>query len=519
MARKDLSGLDLSNLRFDGVNLAGSNLSNTRNSNTAYESSRLDGANFSDAVFRDSTIEHVFGVNSRWDRAQFDQTSMVFNNFGNASFRDAAFRDRVLSRDREEPSSKQGRSGEEGEDKIRVTSSGRAPGNAGWGEFAARAGSFLSDIGKGLKDVSAEVYQKVRDWWAQPLQLAPEIDRNPAAAWAAQMPPAYGGTQERQPQAWDARQAELAQTQIYKHRNERSNPETLRPERVSEEKRKQQIPEPGRSAEDRGNGTQEHRTVSTNAASAPERVQPALIARNNFQFADLTGARFESIRVQDNDFRHAVLTDAHFPGELAESNNVERGVEASSRKGGLDASVKDAVEPIRQMKTEAERKEDRAKLAETILRDIDSREQKLREGDSGQYRDADAMHLAKEMLRQVEAGADRIDLTTAYTAADQTAAEERHVRAYNAVNPFIAEAYAKGITVDRGSASLERAQAITDEAARLHDDVNATNNRLDRKELWPRRRISRQRACRCEQKARQKRTASDQNWIAKVLRR
>ena len=145
--------------------------------------------------------------------------------------------------------------------------------------------------------------------------------------------------------------------------------------------------------------------------------------------------------------------------------------------------MKEAAEPIRQPKTEAERKQDRAELVETIRRDIESREQKLREGDSGLYRDTDALHLAKEMLRQVEAGADRIDLAAAYKAADQATAEERHVRAYNALNPLIAEAYAKGITVDRGSASLERAQAITEEVARLHDDVNASRNVQDRKEL------------------------------------
>ena len=99
------------------------------------------------------------------------------------------------------------------------------------------------------------------------------------------------------------------------------------------------------------------------------------------------------------------------------------------------------------------------------------------------YRDLDALHLAKEMLRQVEAGADRIDLTTAYKAAEEATAEERHVRAYNSVNPLIAEAYAKGIAVDRGSANLERVQAISDEAARLHEDVNATRNGPEQKDL------------------------------------
>jgi hypothetical protein len=99
---KDLSGLDLSNLRFEGIDLAGSNLSKTRNENTVYESSRLEGANFSDAVFRNSTIERVFAVNSRWDRAQFDQTSIVFSNFVGAKFRGAVFRDTARSVDPEE---------------------------------------------------------------------------------------------------------------------------------------------------------------------------------------------------------------------------------------------------------------------------------------------------------------------------------------------------------------------------------------------------------------------------------
>jgi hypothetical protein len=37
--------------------------------------------------------------------------------------------------------------------------------------------------------------------------------------------------------------------------------------------------------------------------------------------------------------------------------------------------------------------------------------------------------------------------------------------------------------VDRGSANLERAQAIRDEAARLHEDVNATRDGQERKDL------------------------------------
>jgi phage/plasmid primase-like uncharacterized protein len=104
LRNKDMSGLDLSGLRFEGVDLSGSNLSKTRNINTTYEASRLDGADLSDAVFRKSAIERVFAVNSRWNRAHFDQTSIIFNNFGRASFRDAAFRGTVRSVDREEPS-------------------------------------------------------------------------------------------------------------------------------------------------------------------------------------------------------------------------------------------------------------------------------------------------------------------------------------------------------------------------------------------------------------------------------
>jgi hypothetical protein len=214
---------------------------------------------------------------------------------------------------------------------------------------------------------------------------------------------------------------------------------------------------------------------------SPTQTQPALIARNNFQFADFTGARFESIRVQDNDFRHAVLANAQFPAELRESNKIEQN--AAPLKQPQGPEIREATESVRQLKTEVQRELDRADLAETIRRDIEKRERGLQQGDSGMYREADALQLAKEMLRQVEAGADRIDLTTTYKAGDETTAEERHVRAYNSVNPLIAEAYAKGIAVDRGSGNLERAQAISDEAARLQEDVNATRNGQDRKEL------------------------------------
>jgi phage/plasmid primase-like uncharacterized protein len=162
LARKDLSGLDLSNLKFEGINLAGSNLSGTRNLNTTYEASRLDGVNFSDALFRSSTIERVYAVNSRWDGAQFDQTNIVFSNFGNASFRDAVFRDMPRTRDREEPARKQSQS-EESSENSQAVHPARQPGPSGWGEAAARAGTFLKDIGKALKDISVEVYQKVRD--------------------------------------------------------------------------------------------------------------------------------------------------------------------------------------------------------------------------------------------------------------------------------------------------------------------------------------------------------------------
>jgi phage/plasmid primase-like uncharacterized protein len=483
LAQKDLSGLDLSNLKFDGINLAGSNLSGTRNINTTYESSRLDGANFSDAVFRNSTIEHVFAVNSRWDRAQFDQTSIVFSNFGNASFRDAAFRDMALTRDRDERSQKQAQDGKEGEDNVRVADPERKPRSAGWGEVAARAGTFLHDIGKALKDVSAQVYHKVRDWWTQPLQLAPEIDRNPVAAWTAQAPPVY--TSYEQPQAWAPQQAERAQTQAYADTSvqSRAKPEALG-SYVTGEQRGQESPPPNRNTETKANGTQGQRVVSTHVSADPERVQPAIIARNNFQFADLTGARFESIRVQDNDFRHAVLTNAYFPAELHHSNKITREeAAADGQKVSVEALGKGATEPIRSAKTEAEQEEDRRALVETIRRDIETREEKIRDGDSGLYRDTDALHLAKEMLRQVDVKAERIDLTTAYNAVDQATAEDRHIRAYNALNPLIAEAYAKGIPVDRGSASVERAQAITDEAARIHEDVNATKNVQDQKEL------------------------------------
>jgi hypothetical protein len=221
--------------------------------------------------------------------------------------------------------------------------------------------------------------------------------------------------------------------------------------------------------------------ASSNATQESLQTQPALIARNNFQFADFTGARFESIRIQDNDFRHAVLANAHFPAELHESNKVER--DAVATKQSMGSVGESAAEPLRRAQTEAERQQDRAALAEAIKRDIEKRERGLQEGDSGLYRDRDALHLAKEMLRQLEAGVERIDLTTAYKVSDDPTAEERHVRAYNSVNPLIAEAYAKGVAVDRGSANLERAQAIRDEAARLQDDVNATKNGQDQKDL------------------------------------
>jgi hypothetical protein len=187
--------------------------------------------------------------------------------------------------------------------------------------------------------------------------------------------------------------------------------------------------------------------------------------------------------VQDNDFRHAVLTNAQFPAELPETNKIERPAGPPKLAVGPEISPKQPGRSPQQAPAEIEQRPDREKLAETLRREIESRSQKLREGDSGFSREADALHLAKEMLRQVEAGADRIDLTTTYRAADQDAAEERHVRAYNSVNPLIAEAYAKGITVDRGSVQVERAQAITEEAARLQKDLNATQKGQDRNEL------------------------------------
>ena len=252
-------------------------------------------------------------------------------------------------------------------------------------------------------------------------------------------------------------------------------PQTAEPHRKAE--RLVTNPAEAQTSEQRGPA------LASNTARDDSRnpIQPVLIARNNFQFADFTGARFESIRVQDNDFRHAVLANAQFPAELHASNKIEHNAAPGNQP--LGPEIRKTTEPLRQPKTEAERQQVRADLAEAIRRDIEKRERGLQQGDSGMYRDLDALHLAKEMLRQVEAGADRIDLTTAYKATEEATAEERHVRAYNSVNPLIAEAYAKGIAVDRGSANLERVQAISDEAARLHEDVNATRNGQERRDL------------------------------------
>ena len=478
LAQKDLSGLDLSNLKFEGINLAGSDLSGTRNLNTTYEASRLDGVNFSNALFRSSTIERVYAVNSRWDGAQFDETNVVFSNFGNASFRDAVFRDMPRTRDREEPARRQSQS-EESPENSQAAHPARQPGGSGWGESAARAGTFLKDIGKALKDISVEVYQKVRDWWTQPLHLAPEIDRN-TAAWTP-APATYAAYEQSQAETLSAPQAERVQGQTYGDAHVHARASGNGSARASETKRNE--PGSGRTQNTEGRIDTATRATADATQESPQ-TQPALIARNNFQFADFTGARFESIRVQDNDFRHAVLANAHFPAELHESNKVERNAVATKQSMGAEVSVGEiAAEPLRRAQTEAERQQDRAALAEAIKRDIENRERGPQEGDSGLYRDSDALHLAKEMLRQLEAGAERIDLTTAYKAADDGTAEERHVRAYNSVNPLIAEAYAKGVAVDRGSANLERAQAIRDEAARLHDDVNATKNGQDQKDL------------------------------------
>ena len=136
--------------------------------------------NFSDAVFRNSTIERVYAVNSRWDRAQFEQSNILFSNFGNASFRDAVFRDMPRMREQGPSEQKQSRH-EDVTDKQEAAQTVRQPGRGRWSEVAARAGAFLKDVGKALKDVSVGVYHKLRDWWTQPLQLAPEIDRNPPA--------------------------------------------------------------------------------------------------------------------------------------------------------------------------------------------------------------------------------------------------------------------------------------------------------------------------------------------------
>lgn len=474
LPHKDLSGLDLSNLKFDGINLAGSNLSGTRNINTTYEASRLDGVNFSDAVFRNSTIERVYAVNSRWDRAQFDQTNIVFSNFGNASFRDAVFRDMSHTPEQGPAEQKQSRH-EDLTDKQDAAV--RQPGRGTWNEVAARAGAFLKDVGKALKDVSVGVYHKVRDWWTQPLQLAPEIDRNPGAASWASPAAAYTAYEQAQPSMWSAPQAERIQAHVFDHAN---SPDRERDSHIPRN------PEPHRTAERVATNPTEARTPQQSAPArasddSRRQAQPALIARNNFQFADFTGTRFESIRVQDNDFRHAVLANAQFPAELHASNKIEEN--AAPDKQPLRPEIRETTQALRQPKTEPERQQDRADLAEAKKRDIENREQGLQQGDSGIYREADALHLAKEMLLQVEAGADRIDLTTAYKAVDEATAEERHVRAYNSVNPLIAEAYAKGIAVDRGSATLERAQAISGEAARLHEDVNATKDAQERKDL------------------------------------
>ena len=478
LAHKDLSRLDLSNLKFDGINLAGSNLSGTRNINTTYEASRLDGVNFSEAVFRNSTIERVYAVNSRWDRAQFDQTNIVFSNFGNASFRDAVFRDMPRTREQGPTEQKQSRH-EDVTDKQEAAV--RQPGRGTWSEVAARAGAFLKDVGKALKDVSVGAYHKVRDWWSQPLQLAPEIDHNLGSASWVSPAAAHTAHEQAHPSSWSAPQAERIQAQVFDHANSPGR------ERDSGMPRN---PEPHRTAERVATNPTEARTSPQSAPArasdgaqddSRRQAQPALIARNNFQFADFTGARFESIRVQDNDFRHAVLANAQFPAELHESNKIEQN--AVPLKQPLGPEIRETTESLRQPKTEAEREQDRADLAETIRRDIEKRERGLQQGDSGMYREADALHLAKEMLRQVEAGADRIDLTTAYKAAEEATAEERHVRAYNSVNPLIAEAYAKGIAVDRGSANLERVQAIRDDAARLREEMSATRNGQERKDL------------------------------------
>jgi uncharacterized protein YjbI with pentapeptide repeats len=442
---KDLSGLDLSNLRFEGVNLAGSNLSNTRNVNTTYKDSRLDGVNFSDATFRNSAMERVFAINSRWDRAQFDETSIVFSNFGNASFRDATFRDLARSADREDPPRKQGQGGERTRAEESPAEGVRRPVGAGWSEIAGRVGAWLNGVGKALQDASLEAYRKAREWWAQPRELAPEIDRNPAAAWT---PPAQTyAAYEQQPQTWATRTTDRVQAQSVASILSRPKDEKVR-------------------------------------GQASDETQPALIARNNFQFADFTGARFESVRVEENDFRHAVLTNAHFPDGLRRSNQVAReAIPSTNKRTGGGIPVREAIEPVCQAKTEAERRQDRADLIETIRQDIESREKKMREGDSGINRDTDTLRLAKEMLRQVESNADRIDLTMAYRASDPAAAEDRHIRAYSALNPLLAAAYAKGMTVDRGTASVERAQAITGEAARIHGDLSAAKAAEDRKGL------------------------------------
>jgi phage/plasmid primase-like uncharacterized protein/uncharacterized protein YjbI with pentapeptide repeats len=478
LAQKDSSGLDLSKLRFEGINLASSNLSSTRNVNTTYEASRLDGINFSDALFRSSTIERVYAVNSRWDRAQFDQTNIVFSNFGNASFRDALFRDMPRTRNREEHARKQSKS-EDSPGNSQATQESRQTGRSAWTEAAALAGTFLKDIGKSLKDVSVEVYQKVRDWWTQPLHLSPEIDRNTSAVWTP-APPAYAAYEQPQAETWSAPRGERMPGQTYSGCADMQGRARVNGSRRASDAKRETESGRTQNTEERIDSATPSPSDTTQESA---RTQPALIARNNFQFADFTGARFESIRVQDNDFRHAVLANAQFPAELRESNKVERNTVATKQSGGIEGSARENAKPLRRAKTDAERQQDRAALAETIKRDIEKRERGLQEGDSGLYRDRDALHLTKEMLRQLEAGAERIDLTTTYKAADEAAAEERHVRAYNSVNPLIAEAYAKGVAVDRGSASLERAQAISNEAARLHEDVNATKNGQDRKDL------------------------------------
>ena len=204
----------------------------------------------------------------------------------------------------QEPGAQQHSRHEEATEKNEPAQTVHEPGRSAWTEVAARAGAFLKDVGKALKEVSAGVYQRLRDWWTQPLELAPEIDRNPRAAWASP-PPAYTAYEQAQPSMWNVPQGERIQAQGFNSANEMARGRDGAVARNAEAQRKaERVAKSPAAADTRMDADQEE---------LRNQAQPALIARNNFQFADFTGARFESIRIQDNDFRYAVLANAQFP--------------------------------------------------------------------------------------------------------------------------------------------------------------------------------------------------------------